>query len=354
MSNFPKYDDVGGFPLPEYVDKEAFEQFYWAAYRALINDVEVFSHKGIYNYFIHPLLESLKMKINAGVEIVNYPQHIDMYTQFLKPIEDYEIKPSLIDDKQAIIPEVKIIEEYAKREYEKNGIQLELKICITGPIDLYAKKHGFSIYTDLALNLSESIRRFIKNSLINNKYMKTVLVSLDEPSFGYIDLLNVENDDLINIYDKCLEGINISSQIHLHTLNRADIPLQTKNIECLTCEYASNKSNIIPKKELEKYDKFIRVGIARTGIDNIIAENLEKGKTWDELKTVDGLISLIDNKEVIKKNLLDALELYGERLKYIGPDCGVKGWSPPKVAFELLKRVAMVISEVKASFAKKI
>ena len=45
---------------------------------------------------------------------------------------------------------------------------------------------------------------------------------------------------------------------------------------------------------------------------------------------------------------IDALEAqYGDRLKYVGPDCALSGWSPPTVAFELLNRVHSVIEEVK-------
>ncbi|MHA1148318.1 MAG: hypothetical protein ACTSR8_08735 [Promethearchaeota archaeon] len=347
MSEFPKYDDVGGFPLPRYVDKEAFDRFYWTAYSALVKETDIFENRGINNYFIQPLLEAYKSKIDAGVEIANYPQLMDMYTQFLKPIEEFSVEPELINEKDAIIPEVKVIERFAKKEYEKTNLKLDLKLCVTGPIDLYVKKHGYSVYKDIALNFSESIRSFIKNSCIKTKYLDVNLVSLDEPSFGFIDIMGVDNDDLIDIFDKCLEGLDIISQIHLHTLKRADIPLQTKNINCLTCEYASDQTNKIPKKELETYDKFIRVGITRTRIDYIIGELMEQGLTWEELKTVEGTLNLIDSKETIKKRLLEAIKMYGDRLKYTGPDCGAKGWGPPEVAFELLKRTGDVINEVK-------
>ena len=58
MGEFPKFDDVGSFPVPDYVDKEVFTQFYWTAYKAIINKMDIFEHRGIYNYFIQPLLQS--------------------------------------------------------------------------------------------------------------------------------------------------------------------------------------------------------------------------------------------------------------------------------------------------------
>ena len=39
----------------------------------------------------------------------------------------------------------------------------------------------------------------------------------------------------------------------------------------------------------------------------------------------------------------------GDRLKFVGPDCGLKGWNPPQVAYELLYRTYNVIKEVKNS-----
>ena len=152
------------------------------------------------------------------------------------------------------------------------------------------------------------------------------------------------------MFDKSLEGIGTVNQIHIHSLKQAYIPLQSKNIDVLTCEYASDPTNKIPKKELDQYDKFIRVGITRTNIDNIIGGQIEKGKTWDEIKTYNGMLNLIDSKERIKKNLLEALKLYGDRLKYIGPDCSLQGWRIPEVAFTLLERTFEVINEVKKTY----
>ncbi len=350
MSEFPKFDDVGSFPLPNYVDKEVFKQFYWTAYKAIINKVDIFEHRGIYNYFIHPLLQSFQFKLKAGVEVVNYPQHMDMYKQFLKPLSDYETEPNLIDPDKAFIPEMFVLDKFAAEYYERTAEPLNIKLCITGPIEMYIKKLNFTIYLDMALNFAKSINSFLKNSIINTKYMKTSIISVDEPSFGYVDLINIDNDELIQVFDKTLEGIDVKSQFHIHILNLASIPLQTENLNVITCEYASNKSNKIPKRELEQYDKFIRVGITRTNVNNIMAEALDSGVSFDYLKTIEGTISLIDSKERIKKNLLDAIDHYGERLKFVGPDCGLSGWYSPKVAYELLYRTGEVIEEVKKEF----
>lgn len=349
MKEFPIFDDIGSFPLPENIDIDWFKQFYWITYKALVNKNEndILEHSGINNYFINPMLQSFQLKLKAGVEIVNYPQHMDMHNQFLKPISDYEKEPGLIDPEKAHIPEIFLLNNFAKEHYEKTGNSLKIKICVTGPIELYVKQHGFTIYSDLALNFAKSVNSFIKNSIVNEKYMETLIVSIDEPSFGYIDVFNVNNDEIIQIFDKSIEGISATNQIHLHTLNRAALAMQTKNFDVLTCEYASDPTNKIPKKDLEQYDKFIRVGITRTNIDNIIAEKLDSGISMDEINTLSGKLNLIDSKEKIRKNLLTAMEIYDDRLKYIGPDCGLGGWQLPQIAYELLNRTHEVIEEVK-------
>ena len=350
MNEFPKFDDVGSFPLADNIDKETFDRFYWIAYKAFVNHNDIFQNKGIQIQFLQPLLESFKYKLSAGVEIINYPQHMDMYKQFLKPIIDYEKEPNLIDPEKAYVPEMFVIKQFARDLFEKTGQKLNVKLCVTGPIELYVRKHQFTVYYDLALNLANSVNIFLKNSIINTKYLSTKVVSIDEPSLGYMDIMNTNNADLIKIFDASLEGIkrkDMTIQIHIHTLNRADIPLNSEHIDVLTCEYAADSSNKIPKKTLDSYDKFIRVGITRTNIDNIIAEILDKGESWEHLQTFDGMISLIDSQAIIRKNLLTAMEIYGERLKFVGPDCGLGGWLHPQIAYELLLRTQKVISEVR-------
>ncbi|MFX0058894.1 MAG: hypothetical protein ACFE85_00830 [Candidatus Hodarchaeota archaeon] len=355
MSEFPELDDVGSFPLPENINKEKFNQFYWIAYKAFANKVDIFSNKGIQIYYINPLIETFKLKLNSGIQIINYPQLMEMNEQFLKPISDYEIEPDLINPEKAYISEMFVLEKFAKENYEETGGSLKVKLCITGPVELYVKKHKFTIYQDIALNFAKSINSFLKNSVISNKYFKTSIISIDEPSFGFIDLANINDIDLVKIFDTCLEGINkkeITTQIHIHSLKRADIPLKAKNLQVITCEYAADKTNKISKRLLDQYDKFIRVGITRTNVDNIIAEAIDSGSSWDYLKTYNGMMSLIDSEDKIKKNLYDALNMYSERLRYVGPDCGLGGWRIPQVAFELLRRTYNIVDKAKNNFKK--
>ena len=94
---FPIIDDVGGFPLPDFAQRDLFDKYYWETYKGIINGFDVSRNRGLQINVIKPIIESLKYKINSGLEIINYPQLMDMCLQFLKPIEDYETEPFLID-----------------------------------------------------------------------------------------------------------------------------------------------------------------------------------------------------------------------------------------------------------------
>ena len=55
------------------------------------------------------------------------------------------------------------------------------------------------------------------------------------------------------------------------------------------------------------------------------------------------------SKERIKKQYKDALELYSERFKYVGPDCGVIGLHNHEVVSVLYKRTVDAIKEIRNS-----
>ncbi|MFQ5801047.1 MAG: hypothetical protein ACE5HH_04950, partial [Candidatus Hydrothermarchaeales archaeon] len=163
---------------------------------------------------------------------------------------------------------------------------------------------------------------------------------IDEPSIGFTDLLNVEKDDLTDVLEKALKGIDIPVQIHLHTLKSADIALQTEGITTITGEFAASPENMdfITRKDLEVHDKFLRAGITRTNIDSIIAEHLDRG-------IEPAPHQLIDEKEIIKKRIKKLDSIFGKRISSWGPDCGLGSWPTHDVAGELLKRTVEAVRE---------
>ena len=75
------YDDIGSYPLPEGTSrewlKEAFAELSTSTHREA--DAEA-----LYNM----IADAMWQKINAGVELPNYPQFQDMLSQFSDPIMD--------------------------------------------------------------------------------------------------------------------------------------------------------------------------------------------------------------------------------------------------------------------------
>jgi 5-methyltetrahydropteroyltriglutamate--homocysteine methyltransferase len=330
----PILDDVGSFPLPEGITKDRFAEVYPRVQEAMGEGLSLEDIEGFHDVFYSTVSASLRFKVDAGLDVVNYPQHYDMHQQFLEPIQRHQTEPFLIDAKYAWVPEVHVAEGEAKRIFEETGEGLKLKVCVTGPIELYLKcGFGYTVYDEILFNLARSVNSFIKNAILDLPHIKTEVVAIDEPSLGFVDLLNIEEEGLVSALDEALKGVKPRVQIHLHTLKAAEIPLECRNIDCLTGEFAATPMNmkLISRETLESHDKFIRAGITRTNIDTIIAEGLEKGqRPKDE--------DLVDSLEEITTRYKEAKEVFGERMAFAGPDCGLGSWPSQEVAHLLLKR----------------
>ncbi|MFX0098015.1 MAG: hypothetical protein ACFFCS_00425 [Candidatus Hodarchaeota archaeon] len=359
MVDHPLIDDVGSFPV---ANLEAFENFYMQAYRFLTkNDVASgLENRGFKNNFYDPVINSFLMKLETGLDVINYPQHYSMHDQFLKPIDQYgdPDDPFLIEKEKAIIPEVLAIKHYLNTcdleslkipEYSASRDKILLKACITGPIELYIKTElGFTIYKDVLKNFSKSVNHFAKSAIINNDRMETQVIAIDEPSLGFITLFNIEPDEIVECLDIATEGLDDTIiQIHMHSLRDAEVPLKCKNIDVLTCEYASDPTNVIERGLLEKWSKKMRVGVSRTNYNAIIGELYEKGIKIDVNAKLEEQVKLIDPVEKIKENYQRAISHYGkENVQFVGPDCGLKSWAPQSLAQHLLKRVVDSLRDI--------
>jgi len=322
-------DDIGSFPLPEGVKREELEG---EKFRQVVQDI-------------------MQKKISAGIQRPNYPQVRDMISQFFSLMENHDDgKPWLIKGEYAGIPEIDEIDPIAKEYYEKNSKPLELRVCVTGPLELYLKKVGNQVQGDLLMNLAESVSRFVENSIIDREWMKTKTVSIDEPSLGLNPNVIAEREDLIKAFDlavKPASGLDV--QVHLHAPNSADLIYETGNIGVIGIETAEEPGFLedIDKSDLEQYDKFLRVGIARTNIFGIAADYMDrKGiDVWKE-KNFNQMINEMENPEIMKKRLEKSFKIFGERIKYAGPDCGLSAWPSQDAAFLLLENAAKSIDRL--------
>ncbi len=329
-------DDIGSFPLPKGVSRGEFSEVYPKAQKAVAEGIDLRKDSRLYEKFYKPVASSLKFKIDSGLDVVNYPQHYDMHRQFLDAIMQHQVEPFLIDSKYAVIPELFVVQEEAKK-FEKG--KLKLKVCVTGAVELYTKtSFGYYVYEEVLQNLARSVNSFLRNAILSTKYVETSVVSIDEPSFGFADLLNVEDEVLIKALEKSVEGIAAEVQIHLHTLKAVEMPLKARGIDAIGSEFAASPRNaeLISKKVLEKYDKFLRAGITRTDIDSILAEWLEKGISPSPEQ-------LVEEERVIRARYEKLKEIFSERIKFVGPDCGLESWHSQEIAHLLLKRTVAAV-----------
>ncbi len=335
-------DDVGSFPLPINVDRRVFEEAYVLARKAIIAGKSIENDDFLLNNFYRVVICSFKKKLETGLDVVNYPQHYDIHKQFMDAIRECTNRGTyIVEEKRAIIPEVKVIHEAAKGLCEESGKRILLRVCITGPLELYIKELGTTPYKDILLMFAETTRRFAENSILDSKYVKTEVVSIDEPSFGFQDVTS-DIETLLDVMEKTFDFKRVTKQIHLHSCSRITDILEVKNLDVVALEYAASPKNIemLSRKTLERMDKQIRIGISRTDVDSIIAELYEKGitKPYPE--------QLVEDEETIKRRFATAKNKYGDRLTFAGPDCGLGGWPTQEAAQLLLKRTVNAVKKL--------
>jgi 5-methyltetrahydropteroyltriglutamate--homocysteine methyltransferase len=247
----------------------------------------------------------------------------------------------IVEDKQAVLPEVQLVSEEAKILSEEVGDKISLRVSIFGPIEQYLKEVGTTPYLDVLESFAETIRRFAKKSILNLKHIKTEVVSIDEPSLGFVNMTG--NKDLVcDVLERTFDFQGPVKQIHLHSPSRLIDLLTVNNIDVLSFEYASSPKNIegISRKMLEDADKQIRVGVSRTDIDSIMAELYETGVT--KPATAD----IVESEAVIRKRYLFAKAKYGDRMTFTGPDCGLGSWPSQEAAQLLLKRTVNAVKKM--------
>ncbi|NWF86336.1 hypothetical protein HXY32_00740 [Candidatus Bathyarchaeota archaeon] len=342
-------DDIGSFPLPKHTNRKAFNEAYTITRETIVSGKDVKKDEFLMNNFYRIIVDSFRKKLASGLDVVTYPQHYDMHMQFIEPIRKAMDKGTyVVDEKHAIIPEVYVINQEAKQLSEEFEKKISLRICVTGAMELYLKEVGTTPYKDILLMFAETVNRFAKNSLLNSKYVKTEVVSLDEPSFGFQNI-SADNDLLLDVVEKAFSFGGVTKQIHLHSSTGVANLLDAKNLDVLSFEYAASPKNIasVSKKMLEKVDKQIRIGIARTDINSIMAELYEKGITKPNAE------QLTENEETIRMRFLATKERYGERMTFTGPDCGLGGWPTQDAAQLLLKRTVNAVKSENLSRYKK-
>jgi 5-methyltetrahydropteroyltriglutamate--homocysteine methyltransferase len=332
-------DDIGSFPLPSNIKREDYSRAYEAAREAIAKGDDPSKDDFIQKNFYSVVVESFKKKIATGLDVINFPQHYSGIKQVGDAIHTAMEKGSfVVDQERAFLPEIYVLNREAKRLSEEVGRKIQLRVSIFGPIEQYLSEIGATAYPDVLDGFAQTINRFAKNSILNNKYIETRVISIDEPSLGHSSFSG--SSELVRqTLEKAYDFVGPTRQIHLHFASAVYDLLSVKGLDVLSFEYAASPKNIeeVSKGMLEKADKQIRVGIARTDIDSIWAELYEKGITQPSPEQI------VDNVETIQKRYRFAKEKYGEQMTFTGPDCGLGSWPTQEAAALLLERTVKAV-----------
>ncbi len=332
-------DDIGSFPLPSNVNRDTFNRAYQQAREIISDELDLRADTFVWQNFGKVTLDAFVKKYQTGLDVVNYPQQYDGIEQVSDIIHAAMKKGTFtVDDADAFLPEIELIKAEAANISEQIGGKIRLRVCLFGPMEQYLKEMGTIAYADVLDGYAETIRRFAENSILNEKHVRTEVVSIDEPSFGFLDIA-VDKEKLIEVLNKAFDITNVTRQIHLHSSVRLADCLQVKNIDVVSFEGAASPKNVeaVSKKMLDEADKQIRVGVARTDVDSLIAELNDRGISKPSAE------QLVENEETIKKRFISAKEKFGDRLAFVGPDCGLGSWPSQDAALLLLQRTVSAI-----------
>jgi len=313
------YDDIGSFPLPSGVKIAGLSR---EGYLDLVGSV-------------------LAIKRGAGVECPTYPQMRDTIRMFMDEIEnpDQADSPYLIKTEHALI-----------RELEAVSPGENVRVCVTGPLELYLSAFGATAYSDILCSLAESVARFLEKA---GDMGKISVASLDEPSLGM-------NSNIVFSEEEIIEALEIASrpcrdmdcEVHLHSPLYAESCARVSGINIVGIESASHPDylELIDKKMLEETDSFIRAGIARTDILSMSAQLNERlgVNLWQDMPRLEKEIMEMESPAVMKKRLEKAYGLFGERLRSTGPDCGLGSWPSQDLARRLLENCASAVRDFRS------
>jgi len=313
------FDDIGSYPLPRGFRLNGLSR---DQYLQLVGQV-------------------LAEKIRAGVEIPTYPQLRDMIRMFMDPIQDPEMteSPFLIKREEAKILELEAVPPGQR-----------VRVCVTGPVELYISAFGATGYTDILYALAESVARFLDYA---KREGKMVVASLDEPSLGL-------NSNIIFSEEEIQEALEIASrpcrgmhcEVHLHSPLYADLCARVSGIDILGVESAAHPDylRLVERDVLEDTGTYLRAGIARTDILALSARLNDKYgvNLWDDLPRLEREILNLESPLVMKKRLAEACSQFGERLIATGPDCGLGSWPSQELAGKMLSNCYEAIASFRS------
>ncbi|MFX1405207.1 MAG: hypothetical protein ACFE9D_12180 [Promethearchaeota archaeon] len=338
--------DVGSYPLVA-IDMTRYS---WGA-----ADLEGSHHTEVAKDFIRQHNDAFTRKMRALGSSISAPCYVqgtferDMISQFLDPIvrhgrglqkqaNRYLWDGTLIQlpSEKAQVAELLALKHGAKticQEFEIDSIQY--RACITGPFELASR-----LWRDMGIgprydeSLIESfaaiVRAFMKNAQIETKYLKPLIITLDEPSIGVAGVgdlfMDTDTDDrlnhLIDNWNTILSTIPSCYYrgIHLHSSPYHQLASANWNL------LEAHQSVIVSKSWLVEHNKYIRAAVMRTD-GPTFSSGVNLRKAWDEILS-GNILPYLQPQEEMWHYLEAAVTRYGsDQVPFAGPECGLGPWN---------------------------
>jgi 5-methyltetrahydropteroyltriglutamate--homocysteine methyltransferase len=321
------------------------------------------------DYFDEKAVEGFLLKVEAGIDVPNYPQFRDMNQMFLdtftglqKTSRGYlEIGRIQVKSGEAEIGEVGAIREHSREIAEKTGLPVRLKVCITGPYTLSSTVADRRAET--FGNMAEAVSEIVEANLFDGKHGGVRILLIDEPAFGLVDepLLDygqAGRENLIHAWERVLDTVKLKGVrrgFHFHS-TRDGLFWEVRQAEIIE-SHVDDPLYLQPqtRSRLEETDKFVKASIAVTDFDSLIRKSLGRtqsgvdeqalnemlGSVWKEIGkgTVDPLV-FIEDRSLMSCRLGRIVSQLGEeRVPFTGPECGLASFPTMESAMELLRRV---------------
>jgi 5-methyltetrahydropteroyltriglutamate--homocysteine methyltransferase len=328
------------------------------------------SKSGPCHLFEEKVLEGLLGKLHAGIDVPNYPQFRDMNEMFLELMDGvrktkggYDLNGRLrLKPGRRVLPEVEAVKRNASRIRETVGQKVALKICVTGPYTLSSLLVNRT--PQAFIQFGEVLQEIVEANVIKQSNLEVTLVSIDEPTFGFISdpLLDrgaLGREILLETWERICHRVKARGAktiMHLH--NTADeIFWNVRALEVVESHVGDPLyESVSARKACETSDKFVKASIAVTDFDRLIREkilesdpNLSEAsigglvaETWNSIKKGEtDPEAYLESKRVMESRLKRILSVFGEeRVPLAGPECGTRSFPTIHCALECLRRTS--------------
>jgi 5-methyltetrahydropteroyltriglutamate--homocysteine methyltransferase len=309
-------------------------------------------------------------KLKQGLDVPTYPQFRDMNEMFLEMIRGvektslgYTAQKRLSAMPNKAIPEVGVLKQSLSEIRDEAQLdRVPIKICVTGPYTLASLFRNRS--ETLIGELGDAIAEITASSFFDHRYGGVSMVCVDEPALGFLndpllDFGSEGRETLRNAWENVCRAAaskGVETSMHIHDTSES-LFWDIKHLNVVESHVDDPLYELMDtKRHLEETDKFLKASVGLTVFDDLIKTRVVTrdagkspeeliGETWTNIRhgMVDPLIFL-EQESVMRERLRKVVNRFGsERVKYAGPECGLKSFPTYECAMECLRITTLAI-----------